>query len=82
MQLLRLSRNLVSDISLQADAFRGHGLSRFVAVAPAGSSARIVPAGKVLAESDSVNAFATKQRSDAGAHVCPSPPFASFSSYP
>jgi hypothetical protein len=30
-----------------ADAFRGHGLSRFVAriLAPAGSSARAVPAG-------------------------------------
>ncbi|WP_217341251.1 hypothetical protein, partial [Planococcus sp. CP5-4_UN] len=32
-------------VSLQPDAFRGHGLSRFVAGAPAGSSARAVPAG-------------------------------------
>ncbi|MDE0583510.1 hypothetical protein ON064_10740 [Planococcus sp. A6] len=30
-------------MSITTDAFRGHGLSRFVAGAPAGSSAHVAP---------------------------------------
>lgn len=50
------------EIPLQGDAFRGHGLSRFVANAPAGSSARAVPAGVAPLHSISMGRVSIKNR--------------------
>ena len=61
--------------SLQADAFRGHGFSRFPRSLRSlrVSGHALIPAGSELGKSNLHNSFATKQRSDAGAVYLPSP---------